>query len=284
MEFQRSPNTFVGQVRLKVHNLERSLQFYKDVIGFNVFEQSEKKASLTADGKTVLLSLVQLDDVMPKPRRTTGLYHFALLLPERSDLANIVQHFADNRVPIASSDHLVSEALYLSDPDGNGIEIYRDRKPSEWGWRNGEVDMAVDPLNFDDLLAASDGAKWAGLPADSVMGHIHLHVAELKQIEEFYTNGLGFEVVNRFGSQALFISTGKYHHHIGLNTWHGVGAPQPPHNSVGLESFTLVFPNEEKRNEILAQLRTIGADVTEEKRGVFTVDPSGNRIELVVLK
>ncbi|WP_456272362.1 VOC family protein [Bacillus sp. AK031] len=279
MNFHQKPVTYVGQVTLKVQNLERSLLFYKEVIGFNILEQTERTASLTADGQTALVTLEQPEDIAPKTGRTTGLYHFAILLPERADLANIVQHFADIRLPLGSSDHLVSEALYFSDPDGNGIEIYADRDPSGWSWNDGAVKMAVDPLNFEDLLSIKRENPWNGLPAGTVMGHIHLHVSELKKTEEFYTKGLGFDVVSRFGDQALFISDGKYHHHIGLNTWNGVGAPPPAANSVGLKSYSLVLPSEEKRNQVVDQLRKIGVHVTDD---FVTEDPSGNRICLNV--
>ncbi|OCA82136.1 VOC family protein [Pseudobacillus wudalianchiensis] len=282
MNFHREPITFVGQVNLKVQNLQRSLAFYKEVIGFKILEQTEHSANLTADGETVLLSIEQPNNIVPKQERTTGLYHYALLLPKRSDLANIVQHFLEIGLRFGSSDHLVSEALYLSDPDGNGIEIYIDRDPSEWDWQNGEVEMAVDPLNFPDLLSSGKKQSWKGLPAGTVMGHIHLHVSELKKTEEFYVKGLGFKVVNRYGNQALFISDGKYHHHIGLNTWNGVGAPTPTPNSVGLESFTLMLANEEKRNNMIEQLKSIGASVTQENGSYVTSDPSGIRIILKV--
>ncbi len=283
MNFHREPNIYVGQVNLKVQNIERSLKFYKEVIGFKVLDQTEKTADLTADGKTVLLSIEQPDNVVQMQGKTTGLYHFALLLPSRSDLARIVQHFAHLGQRIGSSDHLVSEALYLSDPDGNGIEIYRDRDPSDWVWNKGEVEMAVDPLNFSDLLSGADQNKaWEGLPTETVMGHIHLHVSELHRAEEFYVKGLGFEIVNRFGAQAMFISTGKYHHHIGLNTWNGVGAPRPAENSAGLKSFTLMYPNAAAREQVIANLKNIGASVTEENGAFATADPSGNRILLLV--
>jgi len=281
MSFHSAPSTYVSQVNLKVQHLERALQFYREVIGLKVLAQTNQTADLTADGKTVLLSLEQLDSVVPKVGRTTGLYHFALLVPTRTDLARIVQHFASIGLRFGSSDHLVSEALYLSDLDGNGIEIYRDRAPSEWEWNNGEVAMAVDPLDFRDLLSGVDQQEvWNGLPAGTVMGHIHLHVSELRMTEEFYTKGLGFEVVNRFGPQALFISTGKYHHHIGLNTWNGVGAPTPPERSVGLRSFELVYPNETARDLAVTNLRNMGVSVTEENGAFTTADPSGNRIIL----
>ncbi|TVX92488.1 VOC family protein [Paenibacillus agilis] len=281
MNFHQEPNTFVGQVNLKVQSLERSLAFYQEVIGFKVLKQSSTSAELTADGKTTLLTIEQPEQVVSKQPRTTGLYHFALLLPDRSDLANIVRHFVELDIQIGAADHLVSEALYLSDPDGNGIEIYTDRNPGVWDWNNGIVAMTTDPLDFPELMTNETG-KWSGLPAGTIMGHIHLHVADLAKAEQFYTKGLGFEVVNRFGPQALFISTGKYHHHIGLNTWAGVGAPTPPANSTGLESYAIVFPTEAERQRIIAQLKEIGEAVQEEKGHFVTMDPSGNRIQLQV--
>lgn len=282
MNYHRDPIIFVGQVNLKVQDLQRSLVFYQKVIGFKVLEKTERSANLTADGKTVILSIEQPKNVFPREERTTGLYHFALLLPERSDLAKIVKHFLEIGMNFGSSDHLVSEALYLSDPDGNGIEIYIDRDPSEWKWQNDAVEMAVDPLNFTDLLSEGKQQPWNGLPADSVMGHIHLHVSDLKKTEKFYTVGLGFEVVNRYGNQAIFISDGKYHHHIGLNTWNGEGAPAPHPDSVGLKSYTIMIPNEEKLTKMIDQLKRIGENVTQENEGYVTSDPSGNRIILKV--
>lgn len=283
MRFHEKPITFVGHVRVKVENLQRSIQFYQDVLGFDILEQTVSTVKLTTDGKTSFLSLEQPDDVTPKQGRTTGLYHFAILLPDQTALANIVIHLVNEGVRFGSSDHLVSEALYLHDPDGNEIEIYRDREPNEWKWRGDEVDMAVDPLDFEHLLTHATPEKpWKKMPKETVMGHIHLHVAELKKTEEFYVNGLGMDVVNRFGAQALFLSYGKYHHHIGVNTWNGVGAPAPAQTSVGLESFTLNFDNEEARQEVLANLNQIGAKVVEENNRFMTYDPSGIAIELAI--
>ncbi|PAE36695.1 VOC family protein [Bacillus sp. 7884-1] len=283
MGFHTKPTTFVGHVKIKVENLERSLKFYQDVLGFDILEQSISTVKLTSDGKVSILSLEQPDQVIPKQGRTTGLYHFAILLPERTDLANIVIHLVNKGIKFGSSDHLVSEALYLNDPDGNGIEIYIDRDPSEWRWKGEEVAMTVDPLDFENLLTiVKPGEKWKGMPEGTVMGHIHLHVSELKRTEEFYVKGLGFDVVNRYGGQALFLSAGKYHHHIGLNTWNGAGAPTPSLNSVGLESFTLILPNDEVRNKCVSNLKKIGAHVMEVNHSFITHDPSGNKVELAV--
>ncbi|GEL76997.1 VOC family protein [Tenuibacillus multivorans] len=283
MGFHSKPTTFVGHVNIKVENLKRSLQFYQEIIGLDILEQTSHAAKLTADGKTSFLSLEQPEDVLPRQGRTTGLYHFALLLPKRSDLANFVVHLSEKGVRFGSSDHLVSEALYLHDPDGNEIEVYIDRDPSEWTWNGEEVAMTVDPLDFKGLLKSVEpGMLWTGMPEGTIMGHIHLHVSELIKTEEFYVKGLGFDVVNRFGGQALFLSTGKYHHHIGVNTWNGVGAPKPAENSVGMESFTLNLPNEEAIKETINSLQKIGVSVKEEEGRLITYDPSENRIELTV--
>lgn len=282
MNFHREPNTFVGHVQLKVENLEKSLKFYQEIIGFQILEQTKTTAKLTTDGKTSLLSLVQLNNSVQKKERTTGIYHFALLLPQRSDLADILKHFIETDTPIGSSDHLVSEAIYLSDPDGNGIEIYIDRPSSEWIWRNDEVEMSVDPLNFRGLMTEIKDETWQGLPENTLMGHIHLHVSHLKDSEDFYVDGLGFNVVNRYGTQALFLSTGKYHHHIGLNTWAGVGAPPPLESNVGMNWFALVYPSDEARKKVITQLEEMGASVKEENGVYVTEDPSYNKIQLWV--
>lgn len=283
MRFHSKQTTFVGRVNIKVENLERSLKFYQEIIGFDILEQASSTAKLTSNGKTSILSLEQPQNVTPKQGRTTGLYHFALLLPKRSDLANIIVHFTEKGIHFGASNHLVSEALYLQDPDGNEIEIYVDRDPSQWIWNEEEVVMTVDPLDFEDLLKnVVPRNTWTKLPENTIMGHIHLHVSELRRAEEFYVKGLGFNVVNRYGTQALFLSTGKYHHHIGINTWNGVGAPIAPENSVGLESFTLIFAHEEAIKEAIDNLQKIGVSVTEENGRRITNDPSGNRIELAV--
>lgn len=282
MEFHQHPHTFVGQVSIKVQDLKRAIAFYQEVIGFQILNQTERIANLTADGKTALLSLEQPENVIPKQRNTTGLYHFALLLPKRSDLGRVLQHLINISYPIGASDHYVSEALYLNDPDGNGIEIYADRKASEWTWQNGQVSMATEPLDAQSVLAEGKGEAWNVLPAETVMGHIHLHVSQLKNTEEFYEKGLGFQVVTRYGKQALFMSTGGYHHHIGLNTWAGEGSPAPDENSVGLKKYTLVLPSEEARTAIIKQLEEIGAPVRDENGEIITSDPSGNHIQLRV--
>ncbi|WP_062353057.1 VOC family protein [Bacillus kwashiorkori] len=283
MNFHKKPTTFIGHVKIKVFNLKRAVDFYTEVLGFHILNENNRLVELTVDGKTSFLTLEQPENVIGKQNRTTGLYHFAILLPTQTDLANIVVHLVEKGIRFGSSDHLVSEALYLYDPDGNQIEIYRDRVPDQWNWNEEEVAMTVDPLQFENLLKqATPNNPWRKMPADTVLGHIHLHVSELKRTEEFYVKGLGMDVVNRFGDQALFLSYGKYHHHLGVNTWNGVGAPAPAKNSVGLESFTIIFDNETVLRQAVSNLEQIGAAVTERNNRFFTFDPSGNQIELAI--
>lgn len=281
MNFHTKPVTYVSNVTIQVSNLQQSMEFYKQVIGFQILSQTDASAELTADGQTAILTLEQPIGVTAKQPRTTGLYHFAILLPTRNDLASIVPHLVQHGVQLGSSDHLVSEALYLSDPDGNGIEIYRDRLPEEWTWNNGSVEMTVDPLNAQDLLQPENISPWTGLPAGSVMGHIHLHVDDLKTAEAFYIGALGFEVVTRYGLQALFIADQKYHHHIGLNVWNGVGAPRPVETSVGLKHYTLTVADAEKLDVIMNRLSELGYPAVRQGDRVVTEDPAGNKIHLI---
>ncbi|WP_156291572.1 VOC family protein [Oceanobacillus salinisoli] len=280
-KFFQKPTIYVGEVNINVTNLNKSLEFYRDFMGFKVLEQTSSKAVLTANGKTPLLTLEQPDDVVPKQGRTTGLYHFAILFPSRADLGAFLKHLIEtkgNQIRLGASDHYVSEALYFDDPDGNGIEIARDRPSTEWNWNEDLVEMATVQMDAEGVLEAAD-KQWNGMPEDPLMGHIHLHVSDLDETENFYVNGLGFDIVTRYPG-ALFASTNGYHHHIGLNVWNGVGAKAPAKNSVGLNWFTLIFPDEEKRKETISKLEQLGITVTKENDFYVTEDPSGNTIQL----
>lgn len=280
MGFHQAPHTYTGEVRLKVKDVKRSLAFYKEVIGFNVLNETKHTAELTADGKNVLLSIEQPPNIAPKQQGTTGLYHFALLLPDRSDLGRVLQHLVNLNIPLGASDHHVSEALYLNDPDGNGIEIYSDRDASKWIWQGSQVAMTTETLDAQDVLAEAKGEPWLSLPENTVMGHVHLHVSSLKETEAFYDQGLGFKTVARYGRQAMFMSTGGYHHHLGLNTWAGDGAPAPDPESAGLEWFTLIYPDADALEKAVARLKNMGAKTFIEDGIVMTADPSGNRMRL----
>jgi catechol 2,3-dioxygenase len=279
------PNTYVGSVHLTVSDLERSLRFYGDVLGFNTRQHQDSTAWLTADGMLSPLVLTEQPGARPKPPRTTGLYHFAILVPSRVDLARSLRHLVEVRYPLQGvADHLVSEALYLADPDGNGIEIYADRPRNAWPRRGGQLQMATDPLDVDGLLAEleRDNRPWDGLPLQTSIGHVHLHVADLRQAEGFYCDVLGFDLVTYYGSSALFVSAGGYHHHLGLNIWAGVGSPPPPPDSVGLRYYTLCLPGEDELDRTVEHLKASGVELEKKADNVSLHDPSGNGIRLVV--
>src|SRR5690606_29987741 len=284
--FHKKPNLYPAHVQLKVSDLVRSIEYYTTIIGFKVLKQTETEAYLTADGQTSLVSLVEVQNAQPLKQGFAGLYHLALLLPSRKDLGNIVQHFVNMNIRLGAADHDVSEALYLNDPDGNGIEIYIDRHESEWTWnQDDQVHMVTEQLNFQPILAAADG-NWNGLPADTVMGHVHLSVVNLDKSEQFYTNVLDYNVVTRYGAQALFVSTGKYHHHFGLNTWNSNNGHAPTNDMVGLKSFTVVLKDAQYAEELKQSLTTNGFIVDNFAEApayggtqlFSTVDPNGLRI------
>lgn len=235
----------IGQVSLTVRDLDRSKTFYQDVLGFEETDRQGRTATLRAPGGRTLIELVEKPDAIPKPRRTAGLYHVAILVPSRAALGRSLRRLAAMNWPLTgASDHLVSEALYLDDPDGLGIEIYRDRPRHEWQRRNGQLAMATDPL---DVAGVHDepgaDASWPGLDAGTVIGHVHLHVPHLDTAEALYCGRIGFEPMVRGYPGALFVAAGGYHHHLGLNTWTGIGAPPPPEQAVGLRSFTIESPS-----------------------------------------
>lgn len=228
----------IGQVSLTVRDLDRSLSFYRDVLGL----EDRGSGKLGPPGGRVLIELHERKDAIAKPRRSTGLYHFAILVPSRAALGRSLRRLEEKHWPISgAADHLVSEALYLNDPDGLGIEIYHDRPRESWRTRGtGELAITTDPLDLQDVHD-EPGAEspWMGLEPGTIMGHVHLQVPHLVTAEAFYCGRIGFEPVLREYRGALFVAAGGYHHHLGLNTWRGVGAPPPPENAVGLRSLTI---------------------------------------------
>jgi catechol 2,3-dioxygenase len=283
--FSIHPDTSIGSVHLTVADLERSERFYSDTLGFRALERNNSTLTLSADGTTPLLELNELPGARPKPARATGLYHFAILVPSRLDLARSLRRLAEKRYRLTgASDHLVSEALYLDDPDGNGIEIYRDRPRDEWPRINGQLQMATDPLDIDGILSEleRDDRSWDGLAPATRIGHMHLHVADLAAAEAFYSGLLGFDVMVHYGRSALFVSAGGYHHHIGLNIWAGVGAPPPPAGSAGLRHFIVRLPDASAREAVAARVREAGVAIEELEEGVLIRDPSENAVVLAV--
>ncbi|HET9706021.1 MAG TPA: VOC family protein [Vicinamibacterales bacterium] len=239
----------IGRVSLTVRDLDRSVTFYRDVLGFDEARRDGRICDLAPPSGSVIIELHELTTAVPRPRRSTGLYHFAILVPSRAALGRSLRRLVEKGWPLTgASDHLVSEALYLNDPDGLGIEIYRDRPRESWPTVNGQVAMATDPLDLQALLEeAEGGAAWSGLDAGTVMGHVHLHVPHLDAAEAFYCGAVGFDPTQRGYPGALFVAAGGYHHHLGLNTWTGIGAPPPPEDAVGLRSFTVESPALEPR-------------------------------------
>lgn len=274
----------IGRVQLRVSNLERSLAFYQNVVGLKVLRQSGREAEMTADGQHVLLVLRKIKNARVLRRNSAaGLYHFAILVPDRPSLGLVLRNLIDSGIHIGQGDHLVSEALYIQDPDNNGIELYRDRPQDTWKHEaNGDVVMTTDPVDVDGLLAASEGLSWTGLPAGTVIGHVHFHVGDLGEAKRFYVDTLGFEQTAQYGDAAMFISAGGYHHHMGLNIWAGQGAPAAPADAAGIDYFTLLLPSIQERDAVAERVRSAGYRV-DEAGGIVTVtDPWNIGIKLLV--
>ena len=277
-----APETHIGAVSLSVADLARSLAYYQNSIGLKLLDKTKDTAALGA-GNTVLLRLHEFPGAR-LVRRATGLYHFALRVPSRRDLARVIQHFADSKTNIGgASDHLVSEALYLSDPDGHGIEIYRDRPSKTWFDAQGNPIGGTDPLNVREIMGELTAAEtaWTGLPEKTDMGHVHLQVANIADANQFYMGVLGFEPTGQMPS-ASFISAGRYHHHIGMNTWAGVGVPPPPETAARLLSYEIVLPHQAALDDVLARVRAAGVLLDQNSTGWTMRDPSHNLIVLRV--
>jgi catechol 2,3-dioxygenase len=263
--------TYIGPVALRVQDLERSQNFYSSMLGLTVLPSETNRATMGDSNGTPLIHLTDDAHASPKPPGTTGVFHFAILVPDRVTLGQSAFRLGKAGGHLdGAADHLVSEALYLSDPDGIGIEIYRDRPRDEWSWRRGEVEMATLALDFQSLVEEynASGLETSTPLSSATMGHIHLSVPDLTAAEEFYCGKLGFEKVSRY-PQAIFVSAGRYHHHIGLNTW---ARRPPPPSSAGMTWFTIVLPTQEDVESAAAAVGSDGPDFT---------DPFGNGIRLV---
>jgi catechol 2,3-dioxygenase len=272
-------------VRLTVSDIGRSQMFYERALGLGARELDDGGLALGAAGGPPLVELYGDQSASRLDRRATGLYHLALLVPSRRDLAYALLRLADEGSALdGASDHLVSEALYLSDPDGNGIEIYRDRPRADWQHEHGQLRMATLRLDLRDLLGELGGSeeRQREAPAGTKLGHLHLQVADLGESEAFYAGRLGFDVTTRGYPGALFVSAGGYHHHVGMNTWHSAGAGPPALGSVGLRSFQVRIPDESELSQTMARLHAAG-DAVEglgDGTGALVRDPSGNLLEL----
>jgi catechol 2,3-dioxygenase len=275
--------TALGEVHLTVSELERSLGYYRGAIGLEVLEHGAGRARLGVAGRGLLV-LVEHAGARPSTRHT-GLYHFALLLSQRAELARWLAHAARDRVPLVGlSDHFVSEALYLSDPDGHGIEIYWDRPRELW---EGKVAarMTTLPLDVDGLLGVlkrPEPGQYPGLPADTVMGHVHLKVAAIRETVAFYRDVLGFGLMAQLGEQAAFLGAGGYHHHIGANIWESAGSSPPRPGTATLRHATITLPSASEREGVLARAGRSGCAPLDTAEGPLLRDPSGNGLVLAL--
>lgn len=283
--------TQIGHVHLQVSDLSRALNFYQTVIGFKVISANSDTAFLAASGKwPAHIQLTARHDAKPKPPQTTGLYHNAIRFPHRRELARVFRRLLEQRWPFQGfADHLVSEALYLADPDGNGVELYTDRPRAQWRWRNSAVEMTTAPLDVDGLLreVENETTPWNGVHPDTDLGHVHLHVSDLNKAEAFYQGVLGFDVTQRSYPGALFLSAGGYHHHLGTNIWAGKGAPPPPPEAVGLLAFSISIPDAATLAILKKRIQAAGfacddLPAAPNGLGILTRDHDGNGVEIIV--
>jgi catechol 2,3-dioxygenase len=272
----------VGMVTLRVRNLDLVTDYYRDVIGLTVMARSVMGALLGAGGVR-LLNLQRRESAPREARNAAGLYHTAFLMPTRKDLARWLVHAAANKVPLSGfADHLVSESVYLDDPEGNGIEVYADRAPDTWKWENGSVAMATDQLDFDSLLALTDTrtTKYAKAPDDLRIGHMHLRVGDLAQADRFYGGTIGLDPTRK-RSGAAFLSSGRYHHHLGINVWQSAGAGPRDSTAMGLAWFSLEVASDEILQAQTLRLQQAGAPATAIENGIETSDPWGTGLRLI---
>lgn len=271
----------VGRVRLQVADLDRSVAYYEGVLGWRVLDRSGARATLGVEGDGApLVELRERPGAAPAPRRgRPGLYHYAILLPSRAALGAFLRHLSERGERAGASDHLVSEALYLQDPDGLGIEVYADRPRSEWRQRDGQLLMATEPLDVADLERAAGSASWDGLPPGTTIGHVHLHVGDLRRAEAFYHEALGLDKTVWSYPGALFLSAGGYHHHLGLNTWAAEARPAGE-GDARLLDWELLVPSAEDVAEASASLRSAGYRVETSPDGAVSTDPWGTGLRI----
>jgi catechol 2,3-dioxygenase len=272
----------IGTVTTRVRQLDPVTDFYRDVLGLSVMERGATRAVLGADG-VKLLVLEAHPQAAFEARNAAGLYHTAFLMPTRKDLARWLVHVAMQRVPLTGfADHRVSESVYLDDPEGNGIEVYADRDPSLWQWNGDTVTMATDQLNIDDLVALTDTrvSDYAKAPEGLRIGHIHLRVGDLAQAESFYHGAVGLDPTRRRNG-ASFLSSGHYHHHLGMNVWQSEGAGRRDEAATGLAWFSLEVEKSDLLEAQQERLRQAGAQIAAIADGFETVDPWGTRVRLV---
>jgi catechol 2,3-dioxygenase len=288
-DFRLPDATRLGRVRLQVADLTRSLAFYQEVLGLRPIERAAGRAVLAAHGDDA--PLVELRERAGARaalhRGALGLYHFAILLPDRSSLGRFVRHLGDIGVRVGAGDHLVSESLYLQDPDNLGIEVYADRPHSTWRRVGRELMMATDPVDIPGLLQAAGDVPWSSMPSGTTIGHVHLHVGDLDQASAFFSEALGFDRTVWHYPGALFLAAGGYHHHLGTNTWAGSGAVPAAEEDARLLEWTIELPDGTSVSAAGESLTRGGYSILWEGDSdhggeLVTRDPWGIQVRLVV--
>ena len=279
--FRLPDATHIGHAHLRVADVSRALNFYRDIVGLHEIERTNGTVSLSATGAAPpLIVLTEHPGARSKPPRTTGLYHVAIRLPDRRSLARLLRQVVTARWPLHGvADHSVSEAIYLPDPDGNGLELYRDRPRDQWRWDGDQIAMTTDPLDVDGLLAQDDGAPWTGIDPGTDIGHMHLHVSDLERAEAFYHDLLGLDVMQRSYPGALFLAAGGYHHHLGVNTWAGRGVPPAPPDAAGLIAWSLRVPGD-AWDTLVERVRAAELPLEDHPAGLLVRDPDQNGLVL----
>lgn len=269
----------IGAVRLKVRDLGAVSAFYQSVLGLRLVVSGDDRITLGSGG-TPLLELVGDPKLAPLDPRQAGLFHTAFLMPARADLARWVAHVVEARVPLqGASDHIVSEALYLADPEGNGIEVYADRPVSDWLGESGEIRMSTDPLDLQDLLRSAEGTEWSGFPEAGSVGHVHLQVGDTADADRFYRDVLGLDIAARYPG-ASFYGSGGYHHQLAGNVWNSRRASTRPEGMAGLEAVEILVRDAMNITAIAARADSAGIASTRNADGLTLRDPWGTAITL----
>lgn len=279
--FKIDPNLTIGLTTLKVKDMPTMADFYQTQIGLGLLEQDGQSAVLgIAASNRPILRLINKPDGRAYPR-ATGLFHLAILLPTRADLGQWLRNYSQNHQLDGAGDHIVSEALYINDPEGNGLEIYWDRPREMWTVNGESIRMDTLRVDIPRLLADAHAAPFSQMPSGTTTGHIHLQVDSVEKAAAFYHQILGFSQTEYISTQAGFFGAGGYHHHIGTNIWNSRGAPPPPADALGLDQYELVFSTQSKLGEVIARLDENDISFEETTLGFAVKDPAGN---LLILK